>query len=144
MTPVAITGRMEGREEIRAWLRGLVALNVELLKLARARGRALPPLYRSGVVYRPEPRASSTTIAANTSEDFAPCVVALTRGWGDCDDLAAWRAAELIERGIPADVDVIETRASRPDARRWHIIVTLPDGSNEDPSRVLKGGESWL
>lgn len=144
MTPVAIAGRMEGREEIRAWLRALVALNVELLKLARARRAPLPALYRSGVVYRPEPRASSTAIAANTSEDFAPCVVALARGWGDCDDLAAWRCAELNASGIAADVDVIETRASTPTARRWHIVVTLPDGSIEDPSRVLKVGESWL
>lgn len=134
---VAIAGAFNGRDELRAWLRALLSLNVELLRLARRAGRPYPPLYRSGVRYAPEPRAGSAARAALEPEDFAPVPVVISRGWGDCDDLAAWRAAEWQLSGVLADIDVRESAGSSPTARRWHIVVVLPDGSIEDPSRRL-------
>lgn len=142
-TGIAISGVAEGPDEIRAWLRALVVLDRALIELARRRGCPYPSLYASGVRYQPEPRASSLATAAQSVEDFAPVPVVLSRGWGDCDDLAAWRCAELQADGYSADVDVRETPRSTPAARRWHIVVALPTGATEDPSaRLNRGGFS--
>lgn len=87
-----------------------------------------PPLYASGVVYRREPRS----ITARGPEDFATVPLMLRRGWGDCDDLAPWRAAELTLWGYPARATVVRVRNG------WHVVVTAPDGSTvDDPSAQL-------
>lgn len=49
-------------------------------------------------------------------------------------DLAAWRAAELIVAGVPAELK-LETRGQR----EWRVVVVLPNGSIDDPSR----GRGW-
>jgi len=56
---------------------------------------------------------------------------------GQCEDLACWRAAELVVRhGIQARPDF--TCDARGDGSRlYHIVVRLPDGRIEDPSRNL-------
>jgi hypothetical protein len=51
-------------------------------------------------------------------EDFAPIETCLKRGWGDCDDLAPWRAAEIREREKrPADILIYW----RPGGAVWHL-----------------------
>lgn len=97
--------------------------------LMARRGR-VPPLYRSGVRYRREPWQGIL-------EEFASIPVVLARGWGDCDDLACWRAAELSATGVPAVPVVRETPQSRPGARAWHVTVQRQDGATEDPSAIL-------
>lgn len=140
-TSISITGVAQGPDEIRAYLLALVALNRALIELARRRGAPFPRLYESGVRYAPEPRASATGTANRTAEDFAPIPVVLARGWGDCDDLASWRCAELQSEGYACSIEPRETPRSTPAARRWHIVVVLPDGSTEDPSaRLNRGG----
>jgi hypothetical protein len=89
-----------------------------------------PRIYQSGVFYRAEP------IGEERWRDI-PSV--LREGWGDCEDLACWRAAELVEReGVAARPSYTWRR--RPGISIYHIVVRLPDGRTEDPSRKLGMG----
>lgn len=69
-------------------LRVLVEHNIRLLKRER-----LPLLYASGVRYEREPPGTEQWRAADRI---------LADGFGDCEDLAAWRAAEIAVHGISA------------------------------------------
>jgi hypothetical protein len=101
-----------------AALSGLTALNVQLLGLL-----AYPSIYDAGVVYHKEPR------------DVWRHVVDVYRsGWGDCEDLAAWRAAELQASGEDPDAFVYVYRSA---AKRYHAVVGRGDGTVEDPSYIL-------
>lgn len=80
------------------FLRAVVASNRVLIREAKRRGKKFPLLYKSGVEYQREPWTDH--------EEFADMATVLRRGWGDCDDLAAWRAAELQEMGEEADVHI--------------------------------------
>jgi hypothetical protein len=129
-SPVVIAGIANGRAEWIAWLNALVILNYGLLKANALTGNRLPALYHSGVIYQAEERSGQKP------EHFDPCTVVYARGWGDCDDLAAWRCAELILSGVEARIDLHETPRSKPAARRYHVLVVLPDGTTEDPSMI--------
>lgn len=74
-------------------------------------------------------------------EHFREIPRIIENGGGDCDNLAAWRAAELRELGIQAKPYI--TWRKRPDGGyTYHVIVLWPDGSSEDPSLLLgMGGE---
>ena len=63
------------------------------------RAHHVDPLYQSGVRYQQEPPDGKP-------EEFAAIPMVLSRGWGDCDDLAPWRVAELQEDGEKAKVRV--------------------------------------
>lgn len=76
----------------RGVLFGVVLMNYLLMRDSRSLGNPLPKLYRSGVRFAPEPNQGRY-------EDFADCLTVLRRGWGDCDDLVAYRVAELRESG---------------------------------------------
>jgi transglutaminase-like putative cysteine protease len=100
---------------------GTRAAVAQLRAFARA-GRPLPPLYAAGVRYmRSDPR-----------EHWQTPVETLSRGGGDCEDLAMWRAAELRVSGEPARV---VWRRTGP--RVLHAVVRRGDGRIEDPSRAL-------
>ena len=109
-----------------AAIEGLTRINERILGAGR-----YPPLYRSGVVYKREPR----DVWRHAGDVRAA-------GWGDCEDLSAWRAAELRISGQDprAHVGVYQS-----GPRRFHAIVVRGDGSTEDPSRrlgMLPGGRS--
>jgi hypothetical protein len=102
-----------------------------------------PSLYESGVVYEREPPGR---------EDWQDILTTLRRGGGDCEDLATWRAADLLMRGIPARAFgrprpmLIPGACSNGDiacqgepqmGTLWHILVRLPNGVVEDPSLKL-------
>lgn len=87
-------------------------------------------LYDSGVVYEREPRGPEQW-------QTIPILYATRRG--DCEDLAAARAAELTVAGVPARPLVLEVPADKP---LWHVIVQYQDGRLDDPSRVLGMGEA--
>lgn len=106
-------------------LHALVQLDIYYLQFVGA-----PPLYRSGVRYREEPPGC---------EDWDTIPVMLRRGWGDCEDLAAWRVAELVLRGVQAR-PAIRWKPRRVGGTLFHIVVRLPDGRIEDPSRRLGMG----
>lgn len=110
------------RAMLEAALEGLTRMNVELM-----RRRNFPPLYKSGVRYRREPRGK---------EEWLTYDQVLKRRFADCEDLSAIRAAELRVQGIPAWAVV-----DRTGRRRFHALVEYGDGTREDPSRILGMGK---
>lgn len=102
------------------WVYALAAWDVDWLR----RNPRAPKLYASGVRYRPDPIGSA--------EDFRTVPRVLAAGSGDCDDLAAWRVAELRLQGVRAHPDVIKIKQGL-----WHVFVRLPGGGAEDPSAHL-------
>lgn len=93
----------------------------------------LPPLYVSGVRYAPEPNAGDGW------EEWADPWTVHRRGWGDCDDLVAWRLAELLAAGEAATVQVVGTGDGHRWGPRFHVRVRRADGTLEDPSIQLMG-----
>jgi len=105
-----------------------------------------PLLYASGVRYKNEP---NFTFNGAPAEEFASIPIVLARKWGDCDDLAPWRCAELIHReGEHAKIRV-QWRARRNangtrGRKYFHIVVRRAkkdrfcnDDLIEDPSALL-------
>lgn len=109
------------RESLQSLVNVVTGLNVQFLR----NNPRFPKIYASGVRYRREP--------ANTREEFCTAPVVLAQGWGDCDDLGPWRAAELIAQGVPARAVVLRA------GRGWHVVVMSAMGS-EDPSARLGMG----
>ncbi len=104
-----------GRAALQRLLDRLTLLNRRYLASV-----ATPPLYASGVRYRREHPGD---------EEWLTIPEVLKRGHGDCEDLATWRAAETGGVAVP-----LRTRSG------WHIVTRLPNGTWEDPSRVLGMG----
>lgn len=115
-------------------LEGLVKLNVQLLRQHAAAGHPVPELYAAGVHWQPDREKGRVVETWDTID------VVRKRGYGDCEDLAAWRAAELRWRqGVPARAVV---RRSNTPGVAWHAVVELPDGKILDPS-VRLGMRQW-
>ena len=94
----------------------------------------LPALYTSSVQYAPEPWSGSGV------EEFADPWTVLARGWGDCDDLVIYRAAELLAAGYPAHARILHLKGTS----RYHTQVFRDfDGQVEDPS-LQRLGKPWL
>ena len=108
---------------IESVMEGLTGLNYQMMHTATVGGGGFPQLYESGIVYRREPQGS---------EQWQPATDLLRSGQGDCEDLAAYRAAELRMEGEPAMVAIVRTRRGT-----YHAVVRRVDGSLEDPSRIL-------
>lgn len=87
-----------------------------------------PLLYRSGVRYQEEPKGQ---------EDWQDIPTTIGMGIADCEDVACWRAAELVVRyGIQAR-PVFKEQRRDDGSYLYHIVVRYPDGREEDPSRIL-------
>lgn len=86
-----------------------------------------PGLYQSRVVYKEE--------GYKESEDWKDIPHVLADGFGDCEDLATWRVAELRHRGVRARIAVKMRRLA--DITLFHVLVRYPDGRLEDPSKRL-------
>jgi len=112
---------------LEAALEGLTALNVRIMRSWQAQGRPIPKLTTAPVRWRPD-----RTPGGRTAERWDSFDIVLRRGFGDCEDLAAWCAAALRMRGIDARAVV---RKSNSPGVAWHAIVQLPDGRILDPSR---------
>ena len=96
----------------------------------------------SGIRYQEEP-------PGREDWDDAPTVAA--RGWGDCEDLAAYLAAELREtHGVAAECVIKYRYITASEVRNQnypiapkdgifliHVLVRLPDGRVVDPSKWL-------
>lgn len=116
-----------GKRPSPAVVQGMVT-GVALASLAQMQERGerdlMPRLYTTGVRYVREPfRRERWQTAAET----------LSRGVADCEDLAAFRVAELWflgERGAS-----VYCYAPRPGL--IHCVVRRADGSREDPSKKL-------
>lgn len=103
-------------------LEALIAANVAYL-----RARHVKRLYESGIVYREE---------APHMDEWQDIPETLARGFGDCEDLACWRIAELRVRDDEHALPYLG-RADREDHVLYHVKVRRVDGSLEDPSRIL-------
>lgn len=115
---IALRGAADVADALEAHVRASAR---DLARHARA-GRPLPPLYRARVRYD----------ASDAGERWQVPSETYARRRGDCEDLAAWRAAELRLNGEPARVVVYR---SRPGV--LHAVVRRGDGRIEDPSRRL-------
>lgn len=95
--------------------------------VAQRRAGLVPALHQTQVRYQREPPGS---------EDWLTALETWKAGWGDCEDLAIWRAADLRLQGYPAKVVIKLVRPGKMHAQVW-------DGKAlRDPSRargMLKG-----
>ncbi len=95
----------------------------------------IPWLYKSGIRYRRDICKAPGVDGA--CERFLSPLQLLKERFGDCDDIAPYRAAELIvRRGEKA-----RARAVRSPGVGWHVIVRRGDGTKEDPSKRLGMGK---
>ncbi len=67
-------------------------------------------------------------------EEFAGVPVVLSRGWGDCDDLCAWRIAELRKAGERASVRLTWQKGAK--GRLYHVLVRRHKYEVDDPRSV--------
>lgn len=100
---------------------------------------AVPRLYDSGAVYKREPH-----------DVFRHALDVADQKWGDCEDLAAYRVAELRVSGEDPGAHVLTVRTG---PHRFHATVqrtrgTIPEGARsrfgatvEDPSKMLGMGK---
>jgi hypothetical protein len=108
-------------------LEALVELNVRLIP-----SRRIPHIYKSGVRYQGEERTSD---GARRKEHWLTAPIAWACGVADCEDLGSWLAACYRLEGIHA-----LAIPRRNSIGGWHIVTQMPDGSIQDPSRVLGMG----
>jgi hypothetical protein len=106
-----------------------VYLNAAILVAAEEMRRdPLPLLYtipHERLKYQAEPWSGSGV------EEFADPWTVYRRGWGDCDDLVIYRAAELLVRGYPVHALIRHETAND----KYHTQVRREfDGLIEDPS----------
>lgn len=110
-------------------IKPLLDATLKIDRLYLATHPRTPSIYSAGVVYRNEdPRQGY--------EDFAIIPAIIARGWGDCDDLAPWRCAELQEAGENAKIR-IQWKRLPVKGKLFHIVVRRENGQIEDPSRRL-------
>lgn len=135
--------RAASERVLAALLAALLVADVEYLRL----NPRTPRIYTPGLM-RYERELLPNEIAAKFPQCATPCkapvhpehwkgiAACLRDREGDCEDLACWRASELIVR---------DRIAARPDfsfkkvgtLMVYHIFVRLPDGTIDDPSRRL-------
>lgn len=96
-----------------------------------------PDLYKAGVTYKPERRRESGGRVSEYGEEWQTIPWVIYRGYGDCEDLAAWRAAELrVKYNIKAN-PFIKIRRMPDGYWRAHVVARWPNGQIEDPSAKL-------
>lgn len=115
-------------------LQTLVAIN-----LWQLRQKDYPRLYASGIYYKSEPPAV----------EWHDIPSLLKLGYGDCKDLAAYRIAELEHYYGIVCKPCIKWKFINYPMKGYsqrilliHVMVLWPNGTIEDPSRILgMGGE---
>jgi hypothetical protein len=73
-------------------------------------------------------------------EDWKDIPTCLADGFADCEDLACWRAAELVVRRGIAARPIASAKEMADGSLLYHITVVYPDGTKEDPSKKLGMG----
>jgi hypothetical protein len=105
----------------------LASINLRFLRHMVRIGRQVPPLYGTGVRY------GAQKMGRDRWQDIPRLLIT---GAGACEDLAAWRAAELRMFGEAAPIDV-ETFQMRDGSVIYHVVIKRANGSREDPSAAL-------
>jgi hypothetical protein len=111
-------------EVVRSLIQALVMVN----RIELRSDKKIPPLYKAGVRYQREGRGK---------ESFQDVYNVLANKVGDCEDLCAWRVAELQEAGENASIRVKWAENRKTGKKLFHIQVRRGNGSIEDPSRLL-------
>ena len=142
----AASSALDNACALKALLECMVAVNTGFLKF-----HDVPPLYHSGVrygrtsIWEPVP----ALYLPNKVQDLFNPVFWVPRGVnggqkrGDCKSLGTARVAELRMKGVQAEP--VFRWAKRPDRSGnldFHILVMLPNGDHEDPSRKLGMGSN--
>ena len=124
------SAREESHVYLQILLNALVKLDAAYLRFHPD----APKIYESGVRYHREPPGYEQWLQI-------PCI--LQQRWGDCEELAAWRVAELLREGEYA-WPCFRWRRSKK-VLTYHIVVCRQDGAIEDPSRIMGMGwdEDW-
>lgn len=124
-----LSGKVTAEETDRShraltWLMfGLVKVSEEFLECYPN----TPALYDSRVIYKPE----------IDTEEWQDIPTTLERGFGDCEDLAIYRCADLrYFEGIHA-LPYVTWRTTPRGNTILHALVRYPNGLVEDPSRAL-------
>lgn len=121
---IAVPDKIVSPQILQAALETSTRANRALIEEEEGRIPPIRSAIRQGVRWRPEP--------PGTGEELALAPVVVGRGWGDCDDLAPWRAAELRATGEDPGARAIAVRSG---PRRWHAVVRRSSGEIEDPSQ---------
>lgn len=108
--------------ELEALVMGLALVSLRQMQDPPV-GAYIPPLYSGKIRYVREPVGHERW---QTAKETA------ARGYGDCEDLVAYRVAEYMHAGQVARPKVITVN---PTLR--HVVVEHPDGTIEDPSAKL-------
>ena len=121
----------------------LVQSLVALDRCYLARHPNTPALFQSGVRYREQLTQGGVRTGVETWWDI-PTVQA--RGEGSCEDLAAWRVAELLAAGFPARPFIHSKK--RGDWTIFHVVVRVRQSlyapeEEEDTSYLLGMRPSW-
>lgn len=120
--------------QLAAAARALVEVDREILRAAF--DHPVPPIYESGVRYW-----------LRHDDEWCDLRVVLEQGHGDVVDLAAWRAAELLEAGVEARVRFVQKFIGRMDLRGGGcgfgggflvVAEVLAGGRVERPYEVLR------
>jgi hypothetical protein len=119
MRPATLTMPLGSRRAVERALDALTAYNRAWLADLRGVSGRTPRLLSSGVRYQRE----------QGREQWWPIPRVLATGYGDCEDLASWLAAET-------GGDAIALRVPTG----YHIVTRLPTGQIVDPSRMLGMG----
>ena len=106
---------------------------IHLNELYLAHHPETPPLYRAGVRYFREPFGY---------EQWITIPKIRRQGGADCEDLCAWRVAELRRKGVDARPAWTHSERVGPRGsyRMYHIKVFVPGRGFEDPSLRLGMG----
>lgn len=97
-----------------------------------------PDLYSAGVTYKPERRRlTKNGKVLEYGEEWQTIPWVIYRGYGDCEDLGAWRAAELRAKYRIQASPYIKVRRMPDGFWRAHVVVRWPDGRLEDPAAKL-------
>lgn len=96
-----------------------------------------PLLYESGVTYHNQPGEQHPG-QLDRWRDIPRLIQA---GYGACEDLAAWRVAELNAGGeTGARIGVITQQSPVDGSVMYHVVVIRANGQPEDPSALLGMG----
>lgn len=113
---------------------GLMLQNIAWLKAHPE----TPDLYEAGVTYKPERhRVAPGGKVSEYGEEWQTIPYVIYRGYGDCEDLGAWRSAELRAKYNIQATPFIKMRQMPDGFWRAHVVVRWPNGVIEDPSAKL-------
>jgi hypothetical protein len=130
------------RAQIAYYLEGVIGANRLLI---RRHGRRIPHIYRSGVRYQIEESAGDVD-PARQYQTVGNCLEIMARRFTECMGASAWLCAWYRERAASEDaarrygLHIYPNDYDLPSGllRLFHVQVARPDGSIEDPSKVLQ------